>query len=87
MSPCGAGFIQFGTPEADVWRGNFRLCADSAAGQLVVSDIRQTEGEGGEEDMTIWTAAKFGDVGLIERLLAEGAPHDAPEPLQGGAPH
>jgi hypothetical protein len=76
------GFIQFGTPEADVWRGNFRL-SDDVAGQLVVSDIRAAA-ENGEEDLTIWTAAKFGDVELIARLMEEGSPHDEPEPLKGG---
>ena len=75
------GFIQFGTPEADVWRGNFRL-SDDESSLLVANDVAVAEAD--EEDLTIWTAAKFGDAALIQSLMDQGAPHDEPEPLKGG---
>ena len=74
------GFIQFGTPEADVWRGNFKL--DDLTGLPMVNDVALAQAD--DEDLSIWTAAKFGDVDLIKSLLAEGAPLNEPEQLKGG---
>ena len=76
------GFIQFGTVEADVWRGNFRA-SDAAVEdnrvEIVEAEIGQLDTE-----LDIWTAAKVGDAARVAELLAGGAPLNAPEHLPGG---